>query len=54
MRLTLTDEIGSMNKPQRREQAQVRIVLLALVSFLLGVAATAFWFHLASNRTWKI
>ncbi len=51
MRPALTDETGSMNKPQKREQAQVRIVILALVSFLLGVAATAFWFHLASNRT---
>jgi hypothetical protein len=51
MRLALTDEIGSVNNPQKKEQAQVRIVMLALVSFLLGVAATAFWFHLASNRT---
>jgi len=51
MRLALTNESGTMNKPQKREQARVRIVILALVSFLLGVAATAFWFHLASNRT---
>ena len=51
MRLALANEIGFTNKPQKREQAQVRIVILALVSFLLGVAATAFWFHLASNRT---
>lgn len=50
MRLALANETGSMNKPQKWEQAQVRIVILALVSFLLGVAATAFWFHLASNR----
>ena len=34
-----------------REQAQARIVILALASFLLGVAVTALWFHLASNRT---
>jgi hypothetical protein len=51
MKLALANEMGSMDKPQKREQAQVRIVILALVSFLLGVAATAFWFHLASNRT---
>ncbi len=51
MRLTLINEIGSVNKPQKREQAQVRILFVALVSFLLGVAATAFWFHLASKRT---
>jgi hypothetical protein len=51
MRLALTNQIGSINKPKKREQAQVRIVMLALVSFLLGVAATAFWFHLSSNRT---
>ena len=42
--------VGSTKKPQTKEHAQVRIVVLALVSFLLGVAATAFWFHLASNR----
>jgi len=51
MRLALIDGIGSMNKPQKREQAQVRILFVALVSFLLGVAATAFWFHFASHRT---
>ena len=33
------------------EHAQVRIVILTLVSFLLGVAATAYWFHFAPIRT---
>jgi uncharacterized phage infection (PIP) family protein YhgE len=32
------------------EQAQVRTVVLVLVSFLLGVAATAVWFHVAPLR----
>jgi hypothetical protein len=50
MRLALANEMDSTNQPQKTEQAQVRIVILALVSFLLGVAATAFWFHMASNR----
>jgi hypothetical protein len=51
MRLALINEVRSTNKPQKKEQAQVRILIVALVSFFLGVAATAFWFHLASNRT---
>ncbi len=33
-----------------REQAQARIIILALASFLLGVAATTFWFHLSAKR----
>src|SRR5690348_7956419 len=45
------DEMGSPKKPPGTEQAQVRIVMLALASFLSGVAATAFWFHLTSHRT---
>lgn len=48
--LASANGVGSTKKPQTREQAQVRIVMLALVSFLLGVAVTAFWFHFASNR----
>ena len=34
----------------RREQASARVVLLALISFGLGVAATAAWFQLAAKR----
>ena len=34
-----------------REQAQTRMVVLALVSFLLGVVATTFWLRLAPDRT---
>lgn len=45
------NKMGSPKKRPGTEQAQVRIVILALVSFLLGVAATALWFHLASHRT---
>jgi len=51
MKLTSANQVGSGKKPRMGEQAQVRIVILALVSFLLGVAATAFWFHFTSNRT---
>lgn len=38
------------NQSRTNEQASIRIVLLALVSFFLGVAATAFWFHLGATR----
>jgi hypothetical protein len=50
MKLTPANKVAFPGKPQAKEQAQVRIVILALVFFLLGVAVTAFWFHLASNR----
>jgi hypothetical protein len=43
-------KIYSSNQPRTGERASVRIVLLTLISFLLGVAATAFWFHLAAKR----
>ncbi len=33
------------------ERAQVRTIVLLLVSFLLGVTATAVWFHFATVRT---
>jgi Sec-independent protein translocase protein TatA len=51
MKLASANKVDSTKKPPMREQAQVRMVILALVSFLLGVAATALWFYLASNRT---
>jgi hypothetical protein len=51
MKPASTSTVGTSKKLPRREQAQVRIVILALVSFLLGVAAAAFWFHLTSSRT---
>ncbi len=50
MRLLLANKTGSRRRPLISEQAQIRIVVLALVSFLLGVVATAFWFHLAPGR----
>ena len=50
MKVTPPNEMGSARRLRTSEQAQVRIVILALVSFLLGVAATAFWFHLAPDR----
>jgi hypothetical protein len=51
MKLVLTNmiKIRSSNKP--KNQASVRIVVLALVSFSLGVAATAFWFHRSGNSS---
>jgi hypothetical protein len=45
------NQADSGKKPRTGEQAQVRSVILALVSFLLGVATTAFWFHFTSPRT---
>lgn len=51
MRLALANEMGFRNQRLKGKQAQVRILLVALVSFLLGMAATALWFRAASNRT---
>ncbi|HLX94612.1 MAG TPA: hypothetical protein VKU37_02600 [Verrucomicrobiae bacterium] len=45
-----TNKVVSARKTWLGERAQVRTVLLVLVSFLLGVAATASWFHFAANR----
>ena len=50
MKLTLASKVIFPKQLQTKEQAQVRIVILALVFFLLGAAVTAFWFHFASNR----
>jgi hypothetical protein len=49
-RLASANKVGSAEKPPQREQAQVRIVVLALVSFLAGVVATTFWFRFTSSR----
>ncbi|HXR47640.1 MAG TPA: hypothetical protein VN784_09390 [Candidatus Limnocylindrales bacterium] len=50
MILTPPNKIAFPGKSQAKEQAQVRIVILVLVSFLLGAAATALWFHVAPDR----
>jgi hypothetical protein len=50
MKLTPANKVAFSGKSKAKEQAQVRIVTLALVFFLLGAAVTAFWFHFASNR----
>jgi hypothetical protein len=50
MKLTPASKVIFPKQLQTKEQAQVRIVILALVSFLLGVAVTASWFHFAPNR----
>ena len=50
MKSALANKVVSAQKPRLGERAQVRIIMLALVSFLLGVAATAFWFHFAASR----
>jgi hypothetical protein len=50
MKSAPTNKVVSAKKPRRGERAQVRVILLTLVSFLLGVAATASWFHLAASR----
>jgi hypothetical protein len=44
------NKICFTNKPQTGEQASIRIILLSLISFFLGVAATAFWFHQVAKR----
>ena len=50
MKLTPANQAAFPGKLQAKAPAQVRIVILALVSFLLGVSATALWFHLAAKR----
>jgi hypothetical protein len=50
MKMTPANKIGFARNPRTSERAQVRIVILAMVSFLLGVAATALWFHFAPIR----
>jgi len=54
MKVTLPNEMGSARRLRTSEPAQVRIVVLTLVSFLLGVAATALWFHLTPHRDAEI
>jgi hypothetical protein len=50
MKLASSNQDRFTKKPRAGERASLRIVLLALVSFILGVTATAFWFHLAAKR----
>jgi hypothetical protein len=50
MKPALANEICFSNPAQTGERASIRIVLLALVSFFLGVAATALWFHHTAKR----
>ena len=45
-----TNKVVSAKKPRPGERARASIIVLVLVSFLLGVAATAVWFHFAANR----
>ncbi len=45
MKLTLTRKVRFLNHTPCGEQGSVRPVVLALVSFLLGVGVAAFWFH---------
>jgi hypothetical protein len=47
MKMALANRLGFVSKTRTGELAQVRTVILVLVSFLLGVAATAVWIHLA-------
>jgi len=51
MKMTSANSIGSASKAPLGELAQVRTLVLFLVSFLLGVAATGVWFHFASVHT---
>ncbi|MGA9780262.1 MAG: hypothetical protein ACLPRE_10085 [Limisphaerales bacterium] len=54
MKLTSANKVGSAQESSACEQAQVRIVILALVCFLLGVVVTAFWFHLTKKPNAEI
>lgn len=50
MRLASANKVRFTKKSRPGEQAYLRIILVALVSYLLGVAATVFWFHVAAKR----
>lgn len=50
MKLKLPDTTRLPRRPQQTEHAQVRLVILTLISFLLGVTATTFWFRLNPPR----
>jgi hypothetical protein len=49
MKLALTNKIRFTKKP--KQKGSVRIVMLVLVSFFAGAAATAFWFHRPGNSS---
>jgi len=49
-----THKVGFPGKPATSGQAQVQVILLALVCFLLGVAVTAFWFHRTAGANAEI
>ncbi len=49
MKLALKNKIRFTHKP--KHMASVRIVVLVLVSFSLGVAVTALWFHRSGNSS---
>jgi hypothetical protein len=51
MKLASANIICLTNRLRTSERASIRIVLLALCSFFLGVAATTFWFHLGAKRS---
>jgi len=54
MKPASANQLGSGKKSRTEEQAQIRIIILALVSFILGVLATAFWFHLTTKPNAEI
>lgn len=49
MKTALAKNIRFAKKARRGERGAARTVLLALISFLLGVGVTAWWFHRAGN-----
>jgi hypothetical protein len=51
MKLATANKIYLTSRLRTCERASIRIILLALCSFFLGVAATIFCFHLAAKRS---
>ena len=49
MKITSPDKAGLPANRQLKQQAQARIVILAVISFLAGVVATTVWFRLMSE-----
>jgi hypothetical protein len=49
MKLTPTHKARFLKDTRHGEQASIRVFMLALVSFLLGIIVTVFWFHRTAN-----
>lgn len=50
MKLSSINKVCLTSKSQPQKHASIRLILLPMVTFALGVAATTSWFHLNASR----